>query len=77
MPRRSRPRLVLGRDYVLDERGRAIFTRDYLLSMGACCGNGCLNCPYPTCASREPVSTDGADTAPVRAADAGGFVPRR
>lgn len=30
----------------LDERGLVVFTGEYLLRRGYCCGNGCLNCPY-------------------------------
>ena len=35
-----------GRDYVIDERGLLVFTREYLLRRGYCCKNGCRNCPY-------------------------------
>ncbi|MCC5844413.1 MAG: cysteine-rich CWC family protein [Verrucomicrobia bacterium] len=28
------------------EKGRMVFTRDYLLRRGYCCGNGCRHCPY-------------------------------
>ena len=38
--------LVEGRDYVVDQSGRYIFTREYLLRRGYCCENGCRNCPY-------------------------------
>lgn len=71
MARRSRPRLVLGQDYVLDERGRAVFSREYLLSMGSCCGNGCLNCPYPTC----PGNRRDAIEQPLRPTHAAGDEP--
>jgi prepilin-type N-terminal cleavage/methylation domain-containing protein/prepilin-type processing-associated H-X9-DG protein len=40
------PALAPG-DYYLDECGRMVFTRGYLLRRGHCCGNGCLHCPYP------------------------------
>jgi len=33
------------RDYVL-ERGRIVFTTDYLRRRGSCCGSGCRNCPW-------------------------------
>jgi hypothetical protein len=52
MPRRSRPKLVLGKDFVYDDRGRAHLTREYLLAQGSCCGNGCRNCPWPDCGGR-------------------------
>ena len=29
------------------ENESVVFTRWYLLKQGACCGNGCRNCPYP------------------------------
>lgn len=47
-PADERPKepLVEGRDYVL-ENGLLVFTRDYLLRRGHCCGSGCRNCPYP------------------------------
>ncbi len=31
-----------------------IFTADYLLQRGYCCGNGCRNCPYDYKAVPEP-----------------------
>ncbi len=33
------------------EKGRMVFTRDYLLRRGFCCGNNCRHCPYG-CAPR-------------------------
>ena len=33
-------------DYVIDEEGRYVFTREYHLKRGYCCGNMCKNCPY-------------------------------
>lgn len=45
MPRR--PKLVLGKDYIIDRDGRSVFTAEFLLGLGACCGNDCRNCPYP------------------------------
>ena len=38
--------LIEGRDYIIDEQGRYVFTREYLLRRGYCCKNGCRNCPY-------------------------------
>ncbi len=30
----------------LNPDGLIVFTADYLLKRGYCCGNGCLHCPY-------------------------------
>jgi hypothetical protein len=38
--------LVEGIDYTVDEQGRRVFTRAYLLNLGYCCRSDCLNCPY-------------------------------
>jgi hypothetical protein len=38
--------LIEGRDYIIDEQGRYVFTSEYLLRRGYCCKNGCRNCPY-------------------------------
>ena len=35
-----------GIDYTIDEFGRWVFTREYLLKRGYCCKSGCRNCPY-------------------------------
>jgi hypothetical protein len=32
--------------YYFNEKGLLVFTEDYHLSRGHCCGNKCLNCPY-------------------------------
>jgi len=29
------------------ENGRMVFTAEYLMRRGYCCGNGCRHCPYP------------------------------
>ncbi|MDQ2752176.1 MAG: DUF5522 domain-containing protein [Bacteroidota bacterium] len=34
--------------------GLVVFTADYLLQRGYCCGNGCRNCPYDYKAVPEP-----------------------
>lgn len=38
--------LKKGIDYYLDEKGRMVFTADYLLRRGYCCESGCKHCPY-------------------------------
>ncbi|RYZ61189.1 MAG: endonuclease domain-containing protein [Chitinophagaceae bacterium] len=43
-----------GDDYYLNEDGRVVFTANYLLSRGYCCGNGCRHCPYDYEAVPEP-----------------------
>lgn len=35
-----------GRDYLEQDDGRIIFSREYLYARGSCCGSKCLNCPY-------------------------------
>lgn len=37
--------LRAGVDYYV-ERGFMVFTAEYLLKRGWCCGNGCRHCPY-------------------------------
>ncbi len=37
--------------------GLVIFTAEYLLQRGYCCGNGCRNCPYNYKAVPEPRRT--------------------
>ena len=33
-------------DYYFNSDGLVVFTKEYLLERGYCCGNGCMNCPY-------------------------------
>ena len=35
-----------GQDYSILPNGLLVFSREYLLIRGYCCGNGCINCPY-------------------------------
>jgi len=37
--------LVKGEDYYL-ERGRMVFTAEFLKRRGSCCESGCRHCPY-------------------------------
>ncbi|MBP6456962.1 MAG: hypothetical protein KA275_09580 [Chitinophagaceae bacterium] len=32
--------------FYLNDKGFVVFTAQYLLDRGYCCGNSCLNCPY-------------------------------
>jgi hypothetical protein len=36
-----------GIDYTFNENGLLVFTKEYHLKRGYCCGSGCKNCPYP------------------------------
>ncbi len=53
MPRRKRP--ILGTDYIMDDTGRAQFTKEYLLRRGTCCEHDCRFCPYPQHAASTSV----------------------
>ena len=33
-------------DYYLDENGNMVFTEEYHLKRGFCCGSGCRHCPF-------------------------------
>lgn len=35
-----------GIDYTISKDGLFVFTREYHLKRGYCCGSNCLNCPY-------------------------------
>lgn len=32
--------------FSMNDQGLRVFTHEYLLLRGYCCGNGCLHCPY-------------------------------
>jgi Family of unknown function (DUF5522) len=38
--------LVEGEDFYFNEQGFVVFTAQYHLQKGICCGNGCRHCPY-------------------------------
>lgn len=44
-------------DYYFNSDGLVVFTADYLLQRGYCCGNGCQNCPYDYKNVPEPKRT--------------------
>ena len=41
-------------DYYSNENGLIVFTAEYLMQRGYCCGNGCKHCPYDYKAVPEP-----------------------
>lgn len=40
-----------------NDSGLVVFTEEYLLQRGYCCGNGCRNCPYDYKMVPEPRRT--------------------
>ena len=46
--------MIEGEDYYVDENGLLVFTANYLLQRGTCCGNGCRHCPYEYKNVEEP-----------------------
>jgi hypothetical protein len=38
-----------------------VFTRQYHLRRGYCCGSGCRHCPYPAAAATTPTATTTPD----------------
>ena len=38
--------LIEGIHYYLDEDGKFVFTEQYHIEKGYCCGFGCRHCPY-------------------------------
>ncbi|MCC7401451.1 MAG: hypothetical protein IT214_08195 [Chitinophagaceae bacterium] len=49
--------LIAGVHYYMNDEGLMVFTRQYHLEKGYCCGMGCLHCPYEYEAVPEPVKT--------------------
>jgi hypothetical protein len=39
-------KLIEGVHFYYDESGLMVFTKEYHLKRGFCCGNGCRHCPY-------------------------------
>lgn len=35
-----------GEDYIINDQGLLVFTKEYHLKRGSCCKNKCLNCPW-------------------------------
>ena len=46
--------LIEGKHYYINEEGLMVFTSQYHLEKGFCCGNGCLHCPYAFINVPEP-----------------------
>jgi hypothetical protein len=44
-------------EFYYNSDGLVVFTADYLLNRGYCCGNGCKNCPYDYKNVPEPKRT--------------------
>ncbi|NCT93242.1 MAG: hypothetical protein GXC72_02355 [Chitinophagaceae bacterium] len=43
-----------GVDFYYDEHGYVVFTEQYHLNKGYCCGHGCRHCPYDYESVPEP-----------------------
>ena len=41
-------------DFVWNERGEMVLTREFLIKRGHCCQSGCLNCPYDYSSKVDP-----------------------
>ncbi|WP_194776442.1 DUF5522 domain-containing protein [Pararhodonellum marinum] len=41
-----RPMEIQDGDYYMDANGLMVFTAQYHLRRGSCCGSGCRHCPY-------------------------------
>ncbi|HYM94898.1 MAG TPA: DUF5522 domain-containing protein [Chitinophagaceae bacterium] len=50
--------LTEGIHYYLNEDGFMVFTKQYHLEKGHCCGLGCLHCPYNYENVPEPKKTE-------------------
>ena len=46
-----------GDEFYYNADGLVVFTSDYLLNRGYCCGNGCKNCPFDYKNVPEPKRT--------------------
>lgn len=40
------PKTLEGRDFTVRSDGALVFTKEYLIARGTCCGSKCFNCPY-------------------------------
>lgn len=55
------PKCLEGRDFVVRPDGAYVFTTEYLLARGTCCGSKCLHCPFENKRAKSPT----IDTAPM------------
>lgn len=53
-------RVKSSNDYYLNENGKVVFTEEYHLRRGRCCGSGCLHCPF------EPKHIRGNENVAIR-----------
>ncbi len=44
-------------EFYFNDNGLVVFTAEYLLQRGYCCGNGCKHCPYDYKNVPEPKRT--------------------
>jgi hypothetical protein len=47
-----------GEDFYFNESGLLVFTENYHIKKGFCCGNGCKHCPYNYESVPEPKKTE-------------------
>ncbi len=53
----NRKKLDEDDDFYYNSDGLVVFTSEYLLNRGYCCGNGCKSCPYDYKNVPEPKRT--------------------
>lgn len=58
MPDKKNNELTEGVDYYFNDEGLMVFTEQYHLKKGYCCGMGCLHCPFEYEAVPEPRKTE-------------------
>lgn len=46
------------KDYYILPDGKIVFTKEFHLKRGKCCGNRCLNCPYDYINVEEPKKSE-------------------
>lgn len=49
--------LVQGKDYYI-EKGKYVFTAEYLNKRGYCCDCGCRHCPYKNNKTEKPFKSE-------------------